>query len=115
MKAIVQDRYGPPEVLELREVDRPVPGDDEVLVRVRASSVHADVWHVVSGYPSILRLLGAGLVRPKQRIPGTDVAGTVEQLGKNVTSFAVGDAVFGESINGYQWIHGGTWAEYVAI
>ena len=62
MQAIVQDRYGSPDDLELREVDRPVAKDDEVLVRVRATSVHADIWHVVTGRPYILRLMGAGLL-----------------------------------------------------
>jgi NADPH:quinone reductase-like Zn-dependent oxidoreductase len=115
MKAIVQDRYGPPDVLELREIDRPVVGDDEVLVRVRAASVHPDVWHVVAGWPYVLRLMGAGLVRPKPAVPGTDVAGHVESTGKNVTRFSPGDEVFGETIRGYQWIHGGSYAEYVAV
>ena len=68
MKAIVQDRYGSPEVLELQEIDQPAVGDDEVLVRVRAASVHADVWHVVRGFPYLLRLMGNGLRRPKHRV-----------------------------------------------
>jgi NADPH:quinone reductase-like Zn-dependent oxidoreductase len=114
MKAIVQDRYGPPEVLRLAEVDRPQVGDDEVLVRVRATSVHPDVWHVVSGLPYVLRLMGAGVRRPKQRVPGTDLAGQVEAVGRNVTRFRPGDEVFGESIRGYQWRNGGTFAEYAA-
>jgi NADPH:quinone reductase-like Zn-dependent oxidoreductase len=62
VKAIVQDKYGSPDkVLHLREIDKPIAGDDEVLVRVRAASVHPDVWHVVTGQPTILRLMGAGL------------------------------------------------------
>ena len=74
MKAVVQTRYGPPEaVLEVREIDRPEPSDDQVLVRVRASSVHADVWHVVTGLPYVLRLMGSGLLRPRARVPGTDL------------------------------------------
>ena len=76
MKAIVQDRYGPAaDALKLDDVDEPVVKDDEVLVRVHAASVHPDVWHVVRGLPYVLRLMGAGLLRPKKRIPGTDVAG----------------------------------------
>src|SRR5918998_4388138 len=76
MKAIVQGKYGPPaDVLELGDVDEPVVKDDEVLVRVHAASVHPDVWHVVRGLPYVLRVMGAGLLRPKKRIPGTDVAG----------------------------------------
>jgi NADPH:quinone reductase-like Zn-dependent oxidoreductase len=113
MKAIVQDRYGAPDVLQLREIERPVVRDDEVLVRVRAASVHADVWHVVAGWPYVLRLMGAGLRRPKNPVPGTDVAGQVESVGKSVTRFKPGDEVFGETIRGYQWAHGGSYAEYV--
>ncbi len=98
MKAIVQGKYGPPEdVLRLREIDQPAVGDDEVLVRVRAASVHADVWHVVTGRPYVLRLMGAGLRKPKNPVPGTDLAGVVESVGKNVTRFGPGDEVFGES------------------
>jgi NADPH:quinone reductase-like Zn-dependent oxidoreductase len=113
MKAIVQDRYGSVDVLRLAEVDKPVAGADEVLVRVRAASVHADVWHVVSGFPYVLRLMGAGLGKPKNPIPGTDMAGIVEAVGINVTQFKPGDEVFGESRRGMQWINGGAYAEYV--
>ncbi|MFC1523726.1 NAD(P)-dependent alcohol dehydrogenase [Thermodesulfobacteriota bacterium] len=116
MKAIVQDKYGPPdEVLQLREIDTPVIGDDEVLVRVRASAVHPDVWHVVTGRPYVLRLMGAGLLRPKNPVPGTDVAGIVESVGKSVTRFAPGDEVFGESHAQLQWRNGGAFAEYVSV
>lgn len=115
MKAIVQDRYGSIDVLELREIDRPAVGDDEVLVRVRAASVHPDVWHVVMGRPYVLRLMGAGLFKPKNRIPGTDVAGHVDSVGKNVRRFRPGDEVFGESVKGHQWHNGGAYAEYVSV
>ncbi|MFI6458455.1 NAD(P)-dependent alcohol dehydrogenase [Streptosporangium amethystogenes] len=115
MKAVVQDAYGSPEVLELREIDKPVVKEDEVLVRVRAASVHPDVWHVVSGRPYVLRLMGAGLLRPKNRVPGTDVAGHVESVGRNVTRFQPGDEVFGETIRGNQWRNGGAFAEYVSV
>jgi NADPH:quinone reductase-like Zn-dependent oxidoreductase len=114
MKAIVQDRYGPPEQLRLRIVDRPAAGADEVLVRVRAASLHPDVWHVVRGRPRVLRVMGAGLRRPKQTIPGTDVAGVVEAVGQGVTRFQPGEEVFGESLKGYSWRNGGAYAEYVA-
>src|ERR671918_1573450 len=104
MKAIVQDKYGSPtDVLELRDIDEPVVKDDEVLVRVHAASVHPDVWHVVTGVPHVLRIMGAGLLRPKNRVPGTDVAGHVESVGKDVTQFQPGDEVFGESVRGHQW------------
>jgi NADPH:quinone reductase-like Zn-dependent oxidoreductase len=101
MKAIFQHRYGPPaDVLELGDVDEPVVEDNEVLVRVHAASVHPDVWHVVRGLPYVLHLMGAGLLGPKKRIPGTDVAGYVEAVGRDVTRFALGDEVFGETIKG---------------
>ncbi len=113
MKAIVQGKYGSPdEVLQLREINKPVAGDDEVLVRVRAASVHPDVWHVLTGLPYVLRLMGAGLCKPKNPVPGTDVAGIVESVGKDVTRFQPGDQVFGETIRGYQWTNGGAYAEY---
>jgi NADPH:quinone reductase-like Zn-dependent oxidoreductase len=114
MKAIVQDRYGPPDVLALREIDLPAIKDDEVLVRVRAASVHPDVWHVVTGRPFVLRLMGAGLVRPRTRVPGTDMAGLVESVGSSVTRFRPGDEVFGETLRGHQWRNGGAFAEYVS-
>ena len=114
MKAIVQERYGPPEeVLHLRDVDTPVPADEEVLVRVRATSVHPDVWHMVHGRPYILRL-GGGMFGPRNPTPGTDVAGIVESVGPAVTRFRPGDEVFGETIRGYQWNNGGAYAEYVS-
>jgi len=115
MKAIVQDRYGSPDDLELREIDRPAIGDDEVLVRVHATSVHPDVWHMIRGEPYALRLMGAGLRRPKHRVPGSDVAGTIESVGTNVTRFRPGDEVFGATFTGNLWCNGGTYAEYVAV
>jgi len=111
VKAIVQRRYGSPDNLAISDVDNPTPGADEVLVRVHAASVHPDVWHVVRGVPYVLRLMGAGVRRPKQRIPGTDLAGTVESVGESVTRFAPGDEVFGEVTTGSQWCNGGTYAE----
>jgi NADPH:quinone reductase-like Zn-dependent oxidoreductase len=115
MQAIVQDRYGSPGDLRLREIERPVVGDDEVLVRVRTASVHPDVWHVVSGRPFVLRLMGSGLLRPKCPVPGTDLAGVVEAVGKDVTRFRPGDEVFGESLRGYSWRNGGAFAEYASV
>ena len=114
MKAIVQERYGSPDNLELREVDKPAVGDDEVLVRVRAASVHPDVWHVVTGRPYLLRLSGSGFSKPKTPIPGTDMAGIVESVGGSVTRFRPGDTVFGETIVTHQWVNGGAFAEYVS-
>lgn len=116
MKAIVQRAYGEPEeVLSLQDVPTPTIKPDEVLVRVKATSVHPDVWHVVTGRPYVLRLMGAGVRRPKHRIPGTDLAGVVESVGADVTGFKQGDEVFGESIKGYQWTNGGAFAEYAAV
>ncbi len=114
MKAIVQERYGSPDDLQLREVDQPVPGDEDVLVRVRAASVHPDVWHVVVGRPYVLRLMGGGFSRPKRSIPGTDMAGIVASVGKGVTQFRRGDEVFGETITRW-WTNGGAFAEYVCV
>lgn len=113
MRAVIQRRYGSA-ALEVREVDRPTPGPGEVLVRVRASSVHPDVWHVVHGRPWVLRVTGGGFRRPKNPIPGTDMAGVVEAVGPGATRFRPGDAVFGETVT-FQWTHGGAWAEYVVV
>jgi len=104
MKAIVQDTYGAPDVLELRDIDKPVPKDNEVLVRVRAAGVDAGVWHLMTGLPYLVRLLGYGLRKPKARVRGRDVAGRVEAVGENVTRFQPGDEVFG--------ICEGSFAEY---
>ena len=87
MKAIVQDRYGSSETLRLDDIERPSIRDDEVLVRVHAASVHADVWHAMRGLPYVLRVLGSGLRRPKNRVPGTDLAGSVESVGRKVKRF----------------------------
>ena len=93
MKAITCRSYG---VLRLEEVDEPVPGADDVLVDVQAASVNAADWHLVRGAPYIARLK-FGLRRPNFGIPGSDLAGTVRTVGRNVTTFQVGDDVFGTS------------------
>ena len=98
MKAIVQDTYGSPDVLELRDIDKPVVKDDEVLVHVHAAGVGRDVWHIMTGLPYPLRLAGYGLRAPKNSIIGSDVAGVVEAVGKDVTRFQPGDEVFGAHI-----------------
>jgi len=95
MKAIVQDRYGSADVLELGDVDVPVPKDDEVLLRVHAAGVDPGVWHLMTGLPYLVRIFGYGLRRPKFRVRGRDVAGRVEAVGKDVTEFRPGDEVFG--------------------
>jgi NADPH:quinone reductase-like Zn-dependent oxidoreductase len=94
MKAMTQDRYGSPDVLELREIDTPQIGDGDVLVRVHAASVHVGDWILMRGVPYALRLV-SGPRRPKHPVPGTDVAGTVAAVGKDVTALRPGDAVFG--------------------
>jgi len=97
MQAIVQDEYGknPEKALRLAEIEKPVPGDDDVLVRVRAASIHIGDWHVMTGLPYMLRVVGFGLRKPKVRVRGVDVAGTVEAVGSKVDRFRVGDDVFG--------------------
>ena len=115
MQAIVQSGYGSVDVLRLAEIGRPVVRPDEVLVRVRAASLHPDVWHVMKGRPFALRLMGSGFRRPKNPVPGTDMAGHVEEVGTSVTAFRPGDAVFGEVMRGHQWVNGGAFAEYVAV
>ncbi len=107
MKAIVQDRYGSADVLELREVERPVPAEGEVLVRVRASSVNAADWHIMRGDPYFARLF-LGLRAPKSRIRGMDFAGVIEAAGPGVSGLLrVGDEVFGQAE--------GAFAEYVRV
>ena len=94
MQAITQDSYGSHEALKLADVDKPEVGDDEVLVRVHAASVHLGDWILMTGRPHLMRM-ATGLRRPKNRVPGTDVAGTVEAVGKGVKSLRPGDEVFG--------------------
>ena len=96
MKAIVLTKYGPPEdVLEFKEVEKPTPKDDEVLVKVRAASVITADWSYVRGKPFLIRLMGLGLFKPKYTIIGSDMAGQVEAVGRNVKQFQPGDEVFG--------------------
>ena len=94
MKAILQDRYGPPDVLRLEDIDTPEAGDDQVLIRVHAASVNPADWHMMRGEPWIMRL-GTGLRRPKDAVRGLDVAGTIEAVGRNVKDTRRGDDVFG--------------------
>src|SRR3954454_12202215 len=94
MKAVVQVHYGSPDVLQLKDVDKPVVKDDEVLVRVQAAAVNIGDWHLLRGVPYVMRL-GVGLRRPRREIPGLDIAGRVEAIGANVKQFRPGDEVFG--------------------
>lgn len=109
MKAIVQDRYGPPETLTLADVDRPVPAAGEVLVRVEAAALNAYDWHVMRGDPRIARL-ALGRSRPRARIRGRDFAGRVESVGADVRRVRPGDAVFGDLGDA-----NGAFAEYVRV
>lgn len=110
MQAVVYEKYGSPEVLELREVPKPVPKDDEVLVKTFAAAVNSWDWDVLRGKPFIVRLIG-GPIKPRNTILGLDIAGRIEAVGKNVTDFKVGDKVFGD-ISEYHW---GGFAEYVCV
>ena len=106
MKAIVYTKYGPPDVLELREVAKPTPRDDEVLINVQAVSVNRSDWEGLRGKPLYARI--GGLLRPRHQILGSDVAGRVEMVGRNVRRFRVGDEVFGDILGRL-----GGFAEYV--
>ena len=110
MKAVVYDRYGPPEVQRLEDVERPVPRDDEVLVKIHATTVTRTDCGIRAGKPFLVRLI-FGLRRPRQRILGTELAGEIEAVGASVSKFAVGDLVFGSTAA----FKSGTHAEFVCI
>lgn len=109
MKAIVFERYGPPEELSLREIEKPPVRDDEILIKVHAAGVNPQDWHCLRGTPFLGRLLAGGLLKPGHQILGSDVAGTVEAVGANVRGFKPGDDVFAMSFKQ------GGFAEYVAL
>jgi NADPH:quinone reductase-like Zn-dependent oxidoreductase len=100
MKAIVYTKFGSPDVLQLKEVEKPSPGENEILIKVHAASVNAYDWRHLRAEPFLIRLMGAGLLRPKHRILGADMAGIIEAVGSNVTHFQPGDEVFGEGSYG---------------
>jgi len=104
MKAITQDRYGSADVLRLRDIEQPTPSEREVLVSVRSAGIARGVLHFMTGEPYLMRLVGFGLLKPKNPVPGQDVAGTVTATGDGVTRFKIGDEVFG--------IAKGSFAEY---
>ncbi|MGD9171045.1 MAG: NAD(P)-dependent alcohol dehydrogenase [Candidatus Thiodiazotropha sp.] len=96
MKAIVYDKYGSPDVLRLKDIQKPTPGDDEVLVKINAVSINSWDWDTLTGKPFEYRIL-FGLLKPKStKIHGCDIAGRIEEIGKNITRFQVGDEVFGD-------------------
>ena len=110
MKAVVYTKYGSPDVLQLKEVEKPTPKDNEALIRIHAASANAADWHLLRGDPFLLRL-GYGLLKPNNTILGADIAGRVEAVGNNVTQFQPGDEVFGD-ISGCGL---GGFAEYVSV
>jgi NADPH:quinone reductase-like Zn-dependent oxidoreductase len=109
MKAIVYEEYGPPDVLQLKEVEKPIPSDDEVLVKIHTASVNAGDWHTLRGTPFLFRLMN-GLLRPKlkAKILGDDMAGRVETVGRKIKQFQPGDEVFG-------FTNFGAFAEYRCV
>ena len=110
MKAIVYEKYGPPDVLQLKEVEKPTPKDDEVLIKVHAASANPADWHLLRATPFLARL-AVGLLKPKYKILGSDIAGRVDAVGRNVKQFHPGDEVFGDRF-ACGW---GGFAEYVAV
>lgn len=111
MKAIVQDKYGSADVLRLAEVNKPICGEEDVLVRVHAAAVNAGDWHLMRGDPFLARPMFGGFLRPKVKTLGFDVAGRIKAVGEKVTQFQPGDEVFGDiSECGF-----GAFAEYVCV
>ena len=108
MKAMVYTKFGPPDVLRLQEVEKPIPKDNEILIKVHAASANAYDWRHLRADPFLIRIMGAGLLKPKHRILGADMAGRVEAVGGNVKQFQPGDEVFGDG--GY-----GGFAEYACV
>jgi NADPH:quinone reductase-like Zn-dependent oxidoreductase len=111
MRAIVYTKYGPPDVLRLEEVEKPAMGDEKVLIKVHAASINAGDWHLLNADPFPLRFAGVGLFKPKNPILGSDIAGTVEAIGRNIKQFKTGDAVFGDVFG----LGSGSFAEYVSV
>jgi NADPH:quinone reductase-like Zn-dependent oxidoreductase len=110
MKAFVYEKYGPPDVLQLKEVEKPTPKENDVLVKVHAASLNAGDWHALRGTPFLQRL-ESGYPRPKIQILGADAAGVVEAVGANVTGFQPGDEVYAD----LYWCGFGAFAEYVCV
>ena len=108
VKAITYEKFGPPDILTLKEVEKPACGDNEVLIKVYAASVNAYDWHMLRAKPFLIRFMGSGFLKPKHKILGVDVAGQVEAVGKNVERFRPGDEVFGDTSGS----GGGAFAEY---
>lgn len=106
MRAVTQGAYGSADVLDVTTIARPTIADDEVLIEVEAAGLDRGVWHLMTGQPYLIRIMGYGLTRPKHPVPGMDVAGRVVEVGRAITRFTVGDEIFG--------IGTGTFAEFAA-
>ena len=106
MKAFVYTKYGPPDVLQFKDIEKPAPNDDQALVKIHAASINAYDWHLMTADIFLVRLMSGGLLRPKSTIPGADIAGRVEAVGRNVKQFQPGDEVYGD-------VGAGGFAEYV--
>jgi NADPH:quinone reductase-like Zn-dependent oxidoreductase len=111
MKAIICPKYGSPDVLQFKEVEKPAPKDNEVLVKVHAASVNMYDWHLLTADVFLVRLMGGGLFKPKKAIPGVDIAGRIEAVGSGVKQFRQGDEVFGDISPGSD----GGFAEYASV
>ena len=101
MKAIIHTKYGSPDVLQIAEVERPTPNDDEVLIKIHAASVNAYDWHILTADIFLIRVMGGGLLKPKDTRLGADIAGRVEAVGSNIKQFQPGDEVFGMVRGGF--------------
>jgi NADPH:quinone reductase-like Zn-dependent oxidoreductase len=110
MKAIVCEKYGPPDVLQLKEVEKPSPKEDEVLIKIHAAALNKGDWYALTGKPFLVHLTD-GLLKPKDKILGMDVAGRIEAVGRNVNQFQPGDEVFGD----ISWCGKGAYAEYGSV
>ncbi|RPI04212.1 MAG: NAD(P)-dependent alcohol dehydrogenase, partial [Ignavibacteriae bacterium] len=107
MKAVVYTKYGSPDVIQIRDVEKPAPGDNEVLIKIHAASVNAYDWHFLTADIFLIRFMGGGLFKPKFTRLGADIAGRIEAVGKNVKQFKPGDEVYGMVKGGF--------AEYACI
>lgn len=107
MKAVVHEKYGSPDVMQLKDVDKPIPADDQVLIKIQAASVNAYDWHFLSADIFLIRLMGGGFLKPRDIRLGADTAGTIEAVGKNVRQFQPGDKVYG--------MGRGSFAEYACL
>ncbi len=100
MKAVVYEEYGSPDVLQLKEIDKPVPKDNEVLIKVHSVSLNSLDWRILRANPFLVRFMGFGLLKPSVNILGADISGTIESIGKNIKQFQVGDEVLGDKVPG---------------